>query len=231
MKIPAIIDNVLQLLYPGECHICGTLLSPGEEYLCTGCRAMLPRTLYHKSADNPMEQRFAGVIPFERASGHFFYSPGSQLASLIHDFKYRRFAGLARYLGRLIGEELLISGFIGDADIIVPVPMHWIKESRRGYNQSYQLALGMAQATGMKVSEALKAIKGHKTQTSLSHSERLENTKGIFRLTRPDELRGHHIVILDDVCTSGATLTACAEAILSELPDSRISLLSLAVTF
>lgn len=231
MKIPDIIDSVIRLIYPKDCHICGVTLSSDEEYLCTGCRAMLPRTLYHQSRNNPMEQRFAGVVPYERASGHFFYSPGSELASLIHDFKYRRFAGLARQLGAIMGEELLISGFLGDADIIVPVPLHWIKEARRGYNQSCQLAAGMAAATGMKISEALIAVKSHRTQTNLSHMERRANTEGIFRLERSDELRGHHVVILDDVCTTGATLTACAEAILAALPDVRISLLSLAVTF
>ncbi len=231
MKIPAFIGNMLDLLYPRECHCCGGRLAESEKFICEGCIASLPRTLYHTRKDNPMEQRFAGLIPFERASGHFFYTHDSELAGLIHDFKYRRFPGLAHSLGRIVGREILTSGFLSDADVIVPVPMYWLKEAGRGYNQSAYLAYGIGEATGIRVSRSLKAIKGHKTQTSLSHRERLDNTRGIFRLSEAEDLRDRHILLVDDVCTTGATLTAAAEAILAAIPDARISLLSLAVTF
>lgn len=226
-----ILSDILDFIYPPVCHVCGTRLAEHEKYICTGCIADLPRTLYHRRDGNPMEQRFAGLFPFQRASGHYFYSRDTHTATLIHDLKYRKFRGLARYLGQLMGEELYSTSFLSDSDIIVPIPMFFLKKALRGYNQTEEIALGLSAATGIPVVKALRAVRPHRSQTTLTGRQRRRNTEGIFRLDRPGEVRDKRIVLLDDVCTTGSTLISASRAILSAVPDAEITLLTVAVTF
>lgn len=225
------VSSLLDYILPHSCHLCGETLKSGERYVCMHCLARLPRTGYHRIPDNPMAVRFMGIVPYERAAGFFFYTPDSELAGVIHDLKYHHFRNLGRYMGAVMCRDLLMSGFLNGVDVLMPVPMHWWRQARRGYNQAEQLCIGLAKDSGIPVSTALKAVRPHRTQTSLSHKERLENTKGIFRLKHPAEFAGKHILLCDDVCTTGATLRSAAEAIVSACPTARISLLSLAVTF
>lgn len=218
-------------MFPRSCHICGEKLAPSEHYICLPCLSRMPRTLYHRQSDNPMEQRFMGIIPYERATGHFFYSRGSDLATLIQDFKYRKFPGLARYLGSVVATELLTTDFLSDIDIIIPVPMHVWKQARRGYNQAAEVAHGLAEVVGLPVSTALKAVRSHRTQTSMTLDARRKNVSGMFRLDNPDSINDRYVLLVDDVCTTGATLLAASEAILAAAPEARITLLTLGVTF
>lgn len=223
-----------EVFFPASCHICGAPLAHGERALCTACIAALPRTLYYRQDMNPMAQRFAGFFPFRRAAGHFFYSPNSSLAAVVQDFKYRRYPSLAIRLGEIMARDLYPTGFLSDVDAILPVPMFWLKQARRGYNQTHMLARGISQISGIPVDLSLVATRPHKTQTSLSHAARSANTIGIFRLKNPERLSGRHILLLDDVCTTGATMRSAALQIRAsyrnptDAPD--ISLLSLAVT-
>ncbi len=223
--------GLFDYIFPKRCHLCGAALGDGEEFLCPSCLASLPRTGYHRDADNRMAQRFSGLVPYVRASGHFFYSRGSDMARLVHDLKYRRFRGLARWLGERAGEELLTAGFFDGIDAVVPVPMHFWKKAVRGYNQTEEIALGIHHATGLQVVTALTAVRPHRTQTALTEEQRHRNVSGIFRLRHPEKLAGKHLLILDDVCTTGATLTAASEAVLSVSPTARLSLLALACVF
>lgn len=223
--------EIADFIFPRICHICGRSLSPGERYVCASCMSRLPRTLYHRQPDNALERRFMGVFPYRRASGHFFYSKGSELAVLMHDLKYHRFRGLARYMGEIVASELLPTGFLSDIDMILPVPMHWLKQARRGYNQTVEIARGISAVCGTPVADNLRAVRSHRTQTSLSLDQRLHNTSGLFRLERAEEVKGKSLLLLDDVCTTGTTLASVAEAILNGAPDAEISLLTLGVTF
>ena len=218
-------------LFPRVCHLCGLPLPGGREYVCPSCLARMPRTLYHRMPGNPMEQRFMGLFPFRRATGHFFYSRGSDLALLMADLKYRRFRGLAFRLGAIVGEELLATGFFSDVDVIAPVPMHFMKKARRGYNQAEEICRGLSRAVSLPVSLNLKAVRGHRTQTAMTLDERRENTSGIFRLDRPEEIDGRHLLLVDDVCTTGSTLASAAEQVLSRAPGATVSLLTVGVTF
>lgn len=206
-------------------------LSLSENYLCTSCLSRMPRTLYHRQPDNPMEQRFMGIIPYERATGHFFYSRGSDLALLIHDFKYHRFRGLARHLGALVANELLPTGFLNDVDVIMPVPMHFLKRARRGYNQAREIACGVADVARIPLGDNLKALRGHRTQTSMSLAGRHKNIEGVFYVDHASDLQDKSILIIDDVCTTGATLISAVETISAVAPTARFSLLTLGVTF
>ena len=225
---------IIDFLFPRVCHLCGTRISSSlerEEFLCSSCLARLPRTLYHQREGNPMEMRFAGLIPFERATGHFFYSGGSELSQLMQDLKYRRFRNFARFMGEKVGEELAMTGFMSDIDVIVPIPMHFLKKAKRGYNQTEEIAAGVAKATGLRVDMSLRAQRPHRTQTALTTEARQENLKDVFALKSTHNLDGKHILLLDDVCTTGTTLTEAASTLLKGAKGVKVSMLTLGVTF
>lgn len=223
--------ELLDFLFPRVCHVCGNTLGSGKRFVCDVCLSKLPRTLYHRTPDNAMERRFMGRFPYRAASGHFFYSRGSALATIIHDFKYRKFKNLAVFMGEVVASELLSTGFLSDIDMIMPVPMHFYKKAKRGYNQTEQFALGISKISGIHVSDQLRAVKGHRTQTSLTHEQRLKNTEDVFDVKEPQKVDGKSILILDDVCTTGATLAAAAEKVISRCPNVELTLLTLGVTF
>lgn len=226
-----VLGSLIDFIFPRVCHICGGKLGANERYVCAACLSRLPRTGYHRIKDNPMERRFMGIVPYRNATGYFFYRRNSEIASLVHDMKYHHFPGLAEYLGELVGTELFTSGFFSDIDAIVPVPIHWTKRARRGYNQCEKLALGLSGATGIPVMLNLRAHRPHRTQTSLTLDQRMKNTKGVFRLTDPATLDGKRILLIDDVCTTGTTLISAAETIHNEVPTAELTLLTLCVTF
>lgn len=224
------VDDLLGFLFPRVCHVCGKPLVADNKFICPHCVAGLPRSGFHRRDLNPMEERFAGIFPFEKATGHFLYSRNSPLSSLIQDMKYRHFPSIGNVLGELVGAELFSTGFFHGVDIIVPVPMHYWKQIRRGYNQTHHIAAGVSEATGLPVSKSLKAVRAHRTQTALSKEERLANTGGIFKVISPEEIRGKHILLVDDVCTTGATLISAAEALWEAHPTA-LTILTIAVTF
>lgn len=225
------LTDLLNFAFPATCHICDCKLAPHERFACSHCLASLPRTGFHRREMNPMEERLAGKFPFTRATGHFFYTRDSALSTLIQDMKYRHFPGIGDMLGRIAGEELFPSGYFSDIDIILPVPMHFLKQARRGYNQTHHIANGISKATGIPVSFTLKATHSHKTQTSMTQQQRLENTSGIFAVDNPAQLKGKGILLVDDVCTTGSTLISAASAIVAAVPSARISVFTLGVTF
>lgn len=231
---------LIDLLIPPTCHCCGKSLVDGEKFVCMLCLADLPRTLYHlywndhsapNSDLNPMEARFAGVFPFVNATSAFFYNRNSSLAELVKDFKYHKFPSLASYLGEVAASEVISSGFFSGVDFILPVPLHWYKRMKRGYNQSALIARGISKVTGIPVSLSLVARRGHRTQTHLSREQRQDNTRDLFRLKNPETFNGRHVLIVDDICTTGATMTSAAEACIKACPGLKISLLSLGVTY
>ena len=225
-----ILSDIAGFFMPRTCHMCGCTLRESERTLCVRCVETLPRSLYHRMPLNPMERRFAGIVPFVRATGHFIYSRNSELAAAIHDMKYRGFPSVGRRLGEIVGEELHMAGFFSGADCVAGVPMHWWKQARRGYNQTDFIAQGIAEATGLPVADALEASRSHKTQTAMTLEQRLANLAGSFRVKDPDALRGRGLVIVDDVCTTGSTLRSLAAEVAAAVPDCRIYLLSLCVT-
>lgn len=225
-----ILKDIADFFLPRTCHLCGCTLRESERTICLRCIETLPRSLYHHMPLNPMERRFAGLVPFVRATGHFIYSRNSDLASAIHDMKYRKFPSVGHRLGEIVGEELHMAGFFDGADCVAGVPMHWWKKARRGYNQADFIAKGIGEATGLRVVGGLEAIRSHKTQTSMSLEQRLANLSGSFRVTDPESLRGKGLVLVDDVCTTGSTLRSLAAEIASEVPDCRLYLLSICVT-
>lgn len=225
------LKDLLDFIYPRVCHVCGTKLADHERFACTLCLSRLPRTGYHRRPMNPMEERFAGQFRFNKATAHFFYARHSDLATLIHDMKYRRFPGIGEMFGRIMARELFSTGFFNDIEIVVPVPMHFIKKARRGYNQSAIIAEGIAKEIGIETVDALRMTRMRGTQTKLGTNERLANAKDLFRIAKPDKTRGRGILLVDDVCTTGATLGAAALALDTQGSPSCLNLLTVGVTF
>ena len=223
------LNSFLSLLFPHCCVVCGRPLAKGEECLCIMCNINLPRTNYHLWKDNPVERLFWGQIPLERATSFFFYRKGSDFRQILHQLKYGGKKEVGIIMGRYMAAELSDSGFFEGVDVIIPIPLHKKKQQIRGYNQSECIARGIAAVTGITVCVELggrRMIK--KTQTRKSVFERWENVDGIFELNHADSLTGKHILIVDDVLTTGATTIACASR-LAEVEGTRTSVLTLAM--
>ncbi|GAE84869.1 phosphoribosyltransferase domain protein [Bacteroides reticulotermitis JCM 10512] len=190
----------------------------------------LPRTNYHLLPDNPVEQIFWGKTPLVRATSFFFYRKGSAYKYILHRLKYGGEKEIGEIMGRYVANELLPCGFFKDIDLIIPVPLHRKRQRARGYNQSEWIARGIVSVTGLLLdAESVVRDKFTETQTHKSKFERWENVSGFFSLTKhADELAGKHLLIVDDVLTTGATIVSVASC-LSAVEDVRISVLTLAI--
>lgn len=223
------LSSFLSLLFPRCCIVCGSPLAKGEECLCMMCNIELPRTNYHLRKDNPVEQLFWGKIPLERATSFFFYRKGSDFRQILHQLKYGGQKEIGAIMGRYMAAELLESGFFGGVDMILPVPLHKKKQQARGYNQSEWISRGVAAVTGIPIdTESVIRRKNTETQTRKSSLERWENVEGIFELHHAESLVGKHILIIDDVLTTGATTVECASC-LTKVEGIQISVLTLAM--
>ncbi|MDE5774376.1 MAG: ComF family protein [Muribaculaceae bacterium] len=222
---------LIDTLFPPRCVGCGSYLLAGEDYICLQCISDLPRTLYYLQPEsNPMIDRFAGIFPFERATSWLYYIHGNITSHIIHTFKYHRQPQLARRIGALMAEEMTMNGYFYDIDYIMPVPQHWTRRMHRGYNQTEYLADGISEVTDLPVLDNLYAARRHRSQTAFSLAERRANPTGSFSVHHPDQLSDSHILVIDDVCTTGATLIEACTALHTAAPTARLSILTLAST-
>lgn len=221
--------SFISLLFPRCCVVCGRSLAKGEECICAMCNINLPRTNYHLQKDNQVEQLFWGKIPLERATSFFFYRKGSDFRQILHQLKYGGQKEIGAIMGRYMASELSASGFFEGIDVIIPVPLHKRKQRIRGYNQSEWIARGISAVTGIRIdTEVIVRRKHTDTQTRKSTFERWENVDGIFEIHHAESLKGKHLLVVDDVLTTGATTVACASRLV-EIEGVRISVLTLAV--
>lgn len=226
-----LIEGLLSVLYPELCPCCGKVLVSGEHTMCLSCRLSLPITNFHLSPnDNELRNKLNGLVPIQRATAYFHYHRHSPHAKIIHEAKYHGRPKLAMLLAREYAEMLKQTDFFDDIDAITPVPLNFWRKCRRGYNQSYYIAKGISSITGLPVYSTLTA-RHHASQTRKSGAERQQSAgKHIFSAKR-GALNGlNHILVVDDIATTGATLYACCEALSKESPDIRISVLTLAST-
>lgn len=224
-----IFHHLFDLFYPNLCLICGESLVTGENQLCLKCFTNIPKTGYHLIKDNPVEKRFWGKVPVERATSYFFFQKGSDFQKLIHELKYRGNSEVGVTMGKYAGVDLMESSEFSSVDMIVPVPLHEKKEAKRGYNQSEMIGRGLAEVMGKSLNvKNLYRMQERATQTRKSVYERYENTQGIFGVKRPVEFSGKHILLVDDVLTTGSTLEACIQALLT-IENIKVSVFTLAV--
>lgn len=223
--------KLLDLFAPRLCVACQRRLSAGERVVCADCLHHLPLTLFSRNAyDNPMARLFWGLFPVERATAWFFYEAGTETANMVHAMKYYGREDVAEELGRMAATDWQADDFFDGIDCIVPVPLSKDRQRQRGYNQSALIAKGMALTTGLPVrEEVLKRHSFHESQTHLTALERRENVDQAFSLDRAEGLEGKHLLLVDDVLTTGSTLIACAQQLV-QIPQVRISVASLGMT-
>jgi len=199
-----------------------------ENLICTGCYVVIPRTGYHKVADNPVAQLFWGRCLLEKAAAFSFYNKGSRIRNLIHNLKYKGIREIGYELGKIYGLSLKLSGFTDDIDIIVPVPLHPEKIHARGFNQSEIISAGISEVTGVPVNTgSLARLTISATQTRRSRYERWINVEGIFSVVNIEEVREKHVLLVDDVITTGSTIESCANELL-KIEGVRVSAVALA---
>ncbi len=221
-------DDFISLLFPRLCYGCGTQLMRNEKLICTECYIMIPRTGFHTSPGNPLEQIFWGRCLVEKAAAFSVYNRGSRIRNLIHNMKYKGIKEIGYELGRIYGESLKSSGFSSDIDFIIPVPLHTGKLRIRGFNQSEVIATGISETTGIPVNaEAMERITGSATQTRRSRYDRWTNVEGIFHVVSPGPVVDRHVLLVDDVITTGSTIESCAGELL-KIKGVRVSVAALA---
>jgi ComF family protein len=224
--VSRLLKDFLSLIYPRLCITCGNDLSKHENLMCTKCELDLPRTQYHKEPENPIEQTFWGRVKIEKASAYFFYSKGSRYQKLIHDLKYKGKQFIGYELGRKMASELGNTA-LSSVDVIVPVPLHPKKLKKRGYNQSECIAKGLSEALKIETnSHSLYRKTNTQSQTKKSRFDRWENVKDVFAIKNKHVFSDKHVLLVDDVITTGATLEACISQLLT-CPDCRVSVISL----
>lgn len=221
-------DDFISLLFPRICYGCGSQLLRNERTICTECYVLIPRTGFHLTPGNPVEQLFWGRCRLTGAAALSYYTKDSRIRRLIHNLKYRGIREIGPELGRIYGNSLKDSSFLEGIDVIIPVPLHPSKQRQRGFNQSDLIAEGLSKATGIPVDKGiLERSTGTKTQTRKSRYDRWTNVCDIFRVKDHVHLEGRHVLLVDDVITTGSTVEACAcELLLTE--NVRVSAVALA---
>ncbi len=228
IKLSTWTSDLLGLFFPNSCRLCGKTLHQQEEILCTTCLYKLARTNFQHSPENPVMDIFSGRLPLFSATAFLFFSKGGGTRRLIHKLKYKGNKEIGVHLGMLFGNQLDSSELFSTSDAIIPVPLHPRKEHKRGYNQSLMICEGLASRMNARVFSDVLYRKVHSSsQTRKSRYERWENVKDIFEIKKGHHLEGKHLILVDDVITTGATLEACGNKLL-EIPDIRLSIASLA---
>ena len=238
----------IDYLFPRYCPICNRRLVRTEHSVCTSCLLSLPRIAYHGEGEDEtslaatdesspqrrgmaqhgvIERHFWGKVPIERATSGFRYDC-EQVRTLVHAFKYHQQPHLAADLAAVLADHLLTTDFFQGVDALLPLPLHWRRLWRRGYNQSEYIARGIARRTRLPVLRGVvRRTVDNPSQTRLTRHDREQNVAHIFAVTQPQRLAGRHILLVDDVMTTGATLLSCMSA-MQGIPDLRLSVLTLA---
>ena len=211
--------------------VCGHRLSPTERSICGVCLFHLPRTdFYLKPLDNPMAQLFWKLANIQKATALFYHQSHSETARIIYRLKYNNRPDIGEDMGHVMAQELLSTGFFSDIDMLLPVPLSRKRLRQRSYNQSEMLAIGVSDITHLPIiTHALQRKDFHQSQTLLNRWQRQENVAKSFQLKDGSLLHHKHVLLIDDVCTTGATLAACANA-LKEIEGIRVSVLTLGFT-
>lgn len=221
--------DFVALLFPKLCSACNVTLVNNEQVLCTGCLYHLPYTHSHKHPHNLTAQQLYGKLPVEAAYSLYHFTKGSKVQTLIHKLKYEGIQEIGLEIGRMAAKQLAENKIFNTTDLIVPVPLHRRKLLKRGYNQSTLFATGIASVLNIPVEEHnLVRISATKTQTQKSRFDRFKNVEDVFQVNNPEKLENKHILLVDDIITTGATMEACGKVLLT-IPGVKLSIATIAV--
>ena len=229
MALPRFITDFGRLVFPNNCAGCGEELFGSKNLLCWQCLQELPRTGFEKHEQNPVASIFYGRIPLQHAFSWLFHTKGSLAQMLIQQVKYKSKLDLGRYLGTIMAEAMLEARLFDDVDALVPLPLNKKKLAKRGYNQSMLICEGMSAVLGKPV-ETVAVIRSKftQTQTRKNRLQRWLNVEQVFDLKEAHAIEGKHVLLVDDVITTGATMEACGQVLL-QVPGLKLSLASLAM--
>lgn len=223
--ITRLTSDLLSLLFPNLCCACGTSLHRGEVHLCTRCINDLPYTDHHTDLDNKTAKKLWGRVQFNAAMSMLHFRKGGRVQNIIHHLKYRNNRGIGLTLGRMMGEKMQQSVAFQGIELVIPIPLHKKRERTRGYNQSQAIAEGIAAVLQVPVIHtAILRTVATSSQTNKNRFTRFENMKDVFKVAKAAELKGRHVLLVDDVLTTGATIESCA----GELNKCGIKTLSIA---
>ena len=223
-------DSITHLFYPHICCGCGSDVIQNEQVLCIECLDQLPLTNFHMHASNPVARVFAGRLPLISASSFVYFTKGSVMQRLMHAFKYRGKKNIGTYFGRRMGECYKSCGSLEHVDCLIPLPLHPAKQKVRGYNQAQVICEGMSQILDIPVlTTVIKRSTRTSTQTRMNRMERWENMEGKFVIHDRHALEQKHVLLVDDVITTGATLESCGTTLLQG-GGASLSIVSLAYT-
>lgn len=228
MKL-SLLKDLADFIYPRTCAACGQRLLQQEKVLCLLCETDLPQTKFWLEADNPVARKFWGKVPIENAASFFYFRKGQRVQKLIHALKYDNRQDVGIEIGNMFGRHLANSPLYADVQLLLPIPLHPEKKLLRGYNQSDLIAQGMAEAMGNEWrNDLLLRQVFTETQTKKSRVERWLNTKSVFAVENPDYMLNKHILLVDDVITTGSTIEGCAVQLLA-IDGLRLSVASIAL--
>lgn len=223
-----ILYDFISLFFPKTCFACGNNLFNNEDSICTSCLFHLPRTNFHTDKDNPVNKVFWGRVEIESATALYYYRKGGKVQQLIHQMKYKGHKEIGIFLGKIYGYELMKSILFDDIDIILPIPLHPKKLKKREFNQAEMFAIGLGKSMQKEVDTiTISRFVETSTQTKKSRYKRWENVNEIFELQESNNLNGKHVLVVDDVITTGATMEACVQT-LHKIPDVKVSVASIA---
>ena len=223
------ISDLIDLIFPRHCHVCGEILSRQEQDICIGCLYKLPKI--EKTHVEDIEKAFWGKCDIVAATSYMYYRKESPYNRLFHKIKYGNRPEIGRRMAIMAADKLMDSGFLNGIDAIVPLPLSKKKRRQRGYNQCDYIAEGLSEKSGIPViKDCVVRIKANESQTHKTRDERWKNAEGIFSLANAEAIEGKHILLVDDILTTGATLTNCAIAI-QQGCNCRISIFTLAYTY
>lgn len=224
------IDDFLHLFFPHTCVGCDTDVLNNEDLLCAKCIDSLPVTSFISAPGNPVEKTFYGRLNIENAGSAFYFNKDSIIQQTIIQLKYKNNQRAGNFLGKLLGRQLASSKRFADVDVIIPLPLNDKKLFKRGYNQAAVIAEGITAVWNKPINEnAVGRILFTETQTHKDRIARWETMDGVFAVSQPALLKNKHILLVDDVITTGATFEACGSVIL-EVPGTKLSLASVAYT-
>jgi ComF family protein len=221
-------NDFISLFFPNVCGACSAVLSGNEEAICLNCICELPKTNYHKKDANPIQQIFNGRVAVNASSSFFVFKKDSRVQELIHQIKYKGNKSLAFAIGDIYAGEIKNAKGFNKIDVVIPVPLHKTKLKKRGFNQSEYFAKGLSNNIGAKANtSSLVRLSKSETQTKKSRYERWVNVEKVFSVFDPEQLENKHVLLVDDVITTGATLEACVNALI-EVKNIKISIATIA---
>lgn len=226
ISLKEIKESVIHLFFPHVCTGCGNDILSNQSVLCIRCMDAMPETNFEQHANNPIEKMYWGRLPLVSGTAQFYFTKESLMQHLMHQFKYKNNRSLGLQLGQIMGEQIQRSGRI-KPDALIPLPLFPVKEKRRGYNQATLLCLGMAAIMKIPVIENAVIRPQHtETQTKKGRIERWKNMEGKFILNEQEAIKNKHLLLVDDIITTGATLEACGAELL-KADNVKLSIASL----